>query len=324
MTIRILAALLALVSAPAFAQTPGAASGASASGQAASSRGSLATPIGHELSFGLGHYRYTEPDPPSISIQGVKLAAEYTGTMAFGASGRWFGQVNARGAAGRAAYNGWCSPFLITPNSASPNGYALGLGDRSPCDESGDQDWYVEGRGLVGRDFAGSRAALSPYIGLGLRHLSNGTTGTPGYRTDEYLYLPVGVTLRTSAGPERALSLTLEYDYLLRGWQTTRQSLLGGGRVPATSSAPAFTIDGFNDFAFRQDAGWGLGARARVPINRRWSIEPYYLYWHVNDSTTDYGLVTFTVNGVAARQQFGAYEPLNTTREAGVKLRLRF
>jgi hypothetical protein len=41
--------------------------------------------------------------------------------------------------------------FLITPGKTSPNGYALGIGDPSPCSESGDKDWYGEGRALVGK-----------------------------------------------------------------------------------------------------------------------------------------------------------------------------
>src|SRR5262249_40932502 len=34
-------------------------------------------------------------------------------------------RTDARVLLGDATYDGWCSPFLITPNSRSPNGYAL-------------------------------------------------------------------------------------------------------------------------------------------------------------------------------------------------------
>ena len=74
--------------------------------------------------------------------------------------------------------------------------------------------------------------------------------GVAGYRTDDYLYLPVGVTARTRVASHNALSFNLEYDFLLHGWQTTRDSELGGGDVPATPTAPAFTIDGFSDISF--------------------------------------------------------------------------
>jgi hypothetical protein len=63
---------------------------------------------------------------------------------------------------------------------------------------------------LIGRTWA-----WSPYGGLGVRHLSNGTTGTAGYRTDEYLYLPVGMTARTRVASHGALSVNLEFDRLI-------------------------------------------------------------------------------------------------------------
>jgi len=34
---------------------------------------------------------------------------------------------------------------------------------------------------------------------VGVRHLSNGLTGLTGYRTDNYLYVPFGLTARTDA-----------------------------------------------------------------------------------------------------------------------------
>ena len=88
---------------------------------------------------------------------------------------------------GTSLTRGWCSPYLITPNSASPNGYELAIGDASPCSETGEQDWYLEARVLAGKDLIGRTWAWSPDAGLGVRHLSNGTSGVAGYRTDEYL-----------------------------------------------------------------------------------------------------------------------------------------
>jgi len=43
-----------------------------------------------------------------------------------------------------------------------------------------DKDWYVEARGLVGKDFLGSKWGLSPQTGIGIRHLSNGIAGVDG------------------------------------------------------------------------------------------------------------------------------------------------
>ncbi len=316
---------MVLICSEAFAQTPTFASNPPAQPLGSAAIGAaLATPTGHEVNVSLGGYTYTEPGATSISIHGLKIGGEYTGTLSLNQRRHWFAQANVRGVKGNATYDGWCSPYLITPNSASPNGYELGVGDPSPCSETGDKDWYVETRGLVGKDLIDGTWGWSPFAGLGFRHLSNGTAGIPGFRTDNYLYVPVGLTARTRVGSQRALSLTLEYDYLIRGWQTTRDSRLGGGDVPATATAPAFTIDGFTDISFDQHAGSALRASAKYQLTKRWSVEPYYLRWHVSASPVNYATATFTVNGVTVGEQFGFYEPLNVTREFGVKLGIHF
>jgi hypothetical protein len=116
----------------------------------------------------------------------------------------------------------------------------------------------------------------------------------------------------------------VEYDRLLRGWQKTRQSKFGGGTIPATAIAPAFEIDGFSDVSFTQRSGWARRARAKYQATRRWSLEPYSVYWSVGSSPANFITATFTVNSVTAHQQLGFYEPLNTTNEYGVKLGFRF
>ena len=310
----LIASVLAVMPVRAFTQTPGTAVGAA-----------LATPTGHEVSVGAGGYNYIEePDDLRISIHGAKLGGEYTGGFSVNRRRHVFAQANARFTFGNTRYDGWCAPFLLIPEPASPNGYAVDLGDYSPCSEPGARDWYVEARALVGKDFIGQRWAWSPGTGLGVRHLSNGARGIPGFRTQEYLYLPFSITARTRMGSQSTLSFNLEYDVLLRGWQTTRNSELGGGDVPATSTAPAFTIEGLDDLSFDQRGGWALRTSAKYQVNRRWSVEPYYVYWRVDDSSVEVANLTFTVNAVTAQQQFGAYEPRNTTHEPGVKFSFRF
>jgi hypothetical protein len=317
--------VMALTSFPALAQSSGSAAAARAPSQGTAAGGAgLATQTGHELNVSLGSYKYIEPDAPSISIHGVKFGGEYTGTLSLDRSRHWFVQADLRGTTGHVAYDGWCYPFLITPNSASPNGWQLDVGDASPCSESGDKDWYVETRGLVGKDLIGDNWALSPFTGLGFRHLSNGTSGVPGFRTDDYLYLPVGMTARTRVASRSALSITLEYDLLIHGWQTTRDSLLGGGDVPATAAAPAFTIESFTDVSFDQHRGWALRASAKYQVTKRWSVEPSYIYWNVGASPVSTQIATFTVNNVTVDEQFGAYEPRNVTHEFALKLGVRF
>ena len=281
------------------------------------------TPAGQDVNVSVSGYTYTEPGDTAISIHGAKIGGDYTATF-FNTPRHWFAQLNVHGMVGATTYDGWCSPYLIRPNSTSPNGYALAIGDPSPCSESGDKDWYVEERGLVGKDFGGSRSTFSPFTGIGLRHLSNGVTGVAGYRTDNYLYVPLGVTLRTPLESQRALGFTLEVDPMVHGWQKTRDSSLGGGDFPATPTAPPFTVNGFSDVSFSQHAGWAARASAKYQMTKRWSAEPYFLYWRVQASPVNDETATFTVNGITAREQLGAYEPLNFTREFGVKLGVHF
>ena len=141
-----LAGVAALISSRAFAQTdPG-----------------LATPTGHELNASVGGYTYTEPGAQSISIHGVKVGGEYTATLSLSKRRHWFAHTDVRGIVGNVTYTGWCSPYLITPSSASPNGYELDFGEASPCSETGDRDWYLEARVLAGKDLIDRTWAWSP------------------------------------------------------------------------------------------------------------------------------------------------------------------
>jgi hypothetical protein len=321
-------AVITLMASQAFAQTPespGVPAHSTIPREAdLSTEVDLSTPTGHEVSAGIASYNYSEPGDQAISIHGPKFVADYTGTLSLSKERHWFAQGNARGTFGSTAYDGWCSPFLITPNSTSPNGYELDTGTASPCNETGDQDWYFEGRALAGKDLIGRHWGWSPYSGVGLRYLSNGISGASGYRTDSYLYLPLGLTARTNVASRGALSLNVEYDHLLHGWQRTRDSDLGGGLVPATDVAPAFTVDGFTDISFTQTQGWALRASAKYPVSSHLWLEPYYVHWQVSSSPVNYETATFTVNGITAQEQLGAYEPDNATNEFGVRFGFRF
>jgi hypothetical protein len=279
---------------------------------------------GHQLTFSVGAYDYVEPGDTRISIHGMKLGGEYAGTFLLSARHHWFAQANVRGSIGQTDYDGWCAPWFITPDRSSPNGYFLDLGDYSPCDDAGNRDWYVDGRGLIGKDFVRREWTFSPEAGLGVRHLSNALDEIAGFRTDNYLYLPVGVTAQTGVASNSVLSFHFEYDHLLRGWQNTIDSALGGGDVPATPTAPAFTINEFTDVSFAQHQGFGIRASAKYDFNRRWSLEPYWIYWSVGDSMPSGESVTFTARGIPAVEQFGAVEPQNTTNEFGMKFSVRF
>jgi|GEM_PF-1530502 len=316
------AALIALIPSLAFAQTSGPSSAARTQPQDA--HDGLATPAAHEVNVSVGYYKYAEPGSLAISIHGPKIGGEYTGTFSLGARRSWFAKANARATFGSTQYDGWCMPWLIVPFSGSPNGYALDLGDASPCSEEGEKDWYTEARGLVGKDIIGRTVAWSPEGGLGFRHLSNGLSGVPRFRTDDYLYVLAGITARMAMGAHQPLSFNVEYDHLLHGWQTTRQAALGGGDIPATPTAPAFTLVGLTDLSFDQHDGWALRASVKFQLSRAWSIEPAYVRWQVGDSALGSTTATFTVNGVTAQEELGAVEPFNVTNEFVVKVGFRW
>ena len=101
------------------------------------------------------------------------------------------------------------------------------------------------------------------------------------------------------------LSVNVECDRLLRGWQTTRDSQLGGGDIPATPIAPAFTIDGFSDVSFAQHQGWALRASAKYPLTKHWSVEPAYVHWSVSSSPVNFETAEYTVNNITADEQLG-------------------
>ena len=86
--------------------------------------------------------------------------------------------------------------------------YAFGTVDYNGSGSaSGEPDWYIEARGLVGKDWLINDAVFSPYTGLGYRYLFNdgrgiSSTGYAGYRRESnYFYLPVGIIHRVIPFP---------------------------------------------------------------------------------------------------------------------------
>lgn len=317
----LLAAVVAIVAGHAWAQTP-AVTTTTPAPQPVQRESRVATRTGHEASVTVGGYTYIEPGTLRISLHGPRLGGEYAGAVSV--TPRVFARASVRGSVARVTYDGWCLPYLIRPSSSSPNGYELGFGSASPCRHTGNPDGYLELRGVVGRDFLGRTWGVSPKTGLGFRYLSNGTPEVAGYRTDAYLFLPLDVTARTSVASHGVVSVNAAFDVLLHGWQTTRQSKLGGADVPETPEAPAFTVNGFTDLSFAQQRGFAVRAGATYDVTRRWSVGSSYIYWNVGASPVRYTTATFTVNGVTARQQIGFYEPDNVTHEWFVTLGFHF
>lgn len=179
---------------------------------------------------------------------------------------------------------------------------------------SGEPDWYIEGRALIGNDWPLNAATVSPYIGLGYRFLLNDgrgitSTGATGYRREStYLYLPVGIILRTGLDSGDEMAGSFEYDHLLSGNQFTKLSDVGAG---------------YGDLDNKQNKGYGVKLRLSY-ATAHWSFGPYLHYWNIADSDWkplyQFGVPVFDNNG----NPDGGIEPSNRTTEIGLEFNQPF
>lgn len=167
---------------------------------------------------------------------------------------------------------------------------------------SGEPDWYIEGRALVGNDWLLKSATLSSYVGLGYRFLMNDgrgitSTGASGYRRQSsYFYLPVGLIYRTVLRSGNSMLGLIEYDHLLAGNQFTKLSDTGLG---------------YSDLDSKQTDGYGVKLRLAY-VARQWSAGPYLHYWNIADSAVNPIYKNGLLNGYG-------WEPHNRTTEVGLE-----
>jgi len=152
-------------------------------------------------------------------------------------------------------------------------------------------DYYVEGRLIYGQNLQLDQVwTLSPYYGLGYRRLrDHGDKDPLGYfRQSEYYYMPLGAYLQVK-WDGGYIRFNGEADYLLQGEQYSGRN----GGVTNT-----------------QREGYGLRGSVRIGFGGSTSVfvEPFYRYWHLQDSDVVSGLV----------------EPHNSTREYGIKAGFTF
>ena len=236
----------------------------------------LMTPRGWEIAGQASYYQYEEP---SIDMRlwgpRVGLAASFTSVS----EDKVFFRIDGRYSYGSLAYEG--------------------TGERD-----GVPDSTLEARSVLGKDFRFEQEfSVAPYFGLGYRFLYNdlrGTTstGAVGYRRySQYLYVPLGLTLRASLGSQWVMAPTIEYDYFIAGAQVSRLS---------------DTNLGFSDARNRQDKGYGY--RLSLMLEKSsWAFGPWMHYWHIEDSDI-----------VSIGQGVSGLEPRNETRETGFEVRYRF
>lgn len=178
--------------------------------------------------------------------------------------------------------------------------------------EAGIPDVVGETRLVSGHDFAmGPGLFVSPYSGLGYRILYQAFDGG---RLDQYLYIPLGVTVGVVRG-EWTLKPTAEYDLFLHGWQKTDLEGVGFS----------------NDVHFDQSSGYGLRGSLIAERDTRLGrllLGPFVRYWKINGSNQQpsTGPACFgqpNCNGGPVKlQEF--HEPNNTTVELGLTAKLAY
>lgn len=259
----------------------------------------LGTITGYEIGIEVSDYRYQEFDPSGarlIRITGPTVAVLLDGSKLY--SSGWFITGDLRISYGLHNYTGG---DIIT---SGPD-----TGDILPSTHDGIDDWMFDIRALGGHDFllrdsfwGLTDIDLSPYAGLGFRFLyddsrGDDSNGVEGYeRYSHYLYLPIGFTPRFRLTENSRLSVNMEYDLLLYGWQVSSLSDADPGETDVTDT---------------QKTGYGL--RGSVMYERPvWSAGPFFEFWDIGQSTTD-------CNNAGC-----GFEPHNQTFEFGVEGRYRF
>jgi opacity protein-like surface antigen len=244
--------------------------------QTATAPNPIATRRGFEVGGQIAHYHYEEPDFAKLIGNRAGLVGAYTFPQ------RWdrvFFRVDGRGSHGALKYQG------------------SGTQDSVP-------DLIIETRGVAGMDFfPGNRVSLSPYLGLGYRYLYNdlrgrSSTNAVGYRRySNYLYAPVGVTIRFDLGNRWVLAPTVEADIFILGKQ---KSQLSDANL------------GLNDVTNTQKRGSGYRGYLMVEKDHL-AFGAWTHYWNIKDSD---------VQPIGLGR--AGLEPANWTRESGIEFRYRF
>ncbi|TEW52784.1 autotransporter domain-containing protein [Psychromonas algicola] len=171
-------------------------------------------------------------------------------------------------------------------------------------------DEVFEIKGLFGRDFNLNRdLSLSPYLGLGYRYLNDdssglvSSTGASGYEREQvYFYMPIGFELKKNRKVLGfKLSSRIEYDYFISG---ENNSYLG----EISSSYDNITLNQDDGYGYR----FSLAFTKAFNNGSSLTIEPFYRYWHIDDSEITYDSINR-----------GWIEPDNNSKEMGISLLLR-
>lgn len=248
----------------------------------------------HNIGLSASDYEYREPG--LMSLEAIKVSFDYSGKLPISKS--WFLRGDFSYAYGRADYDS------VSTGSSDDH-----------------KDWHIDARGLMGYELQFGNHSLSPFSGLGYRVLSNDlrgttTTGHRGYRREsQYLYLPIGLAHQWDFGERVKLTTIVEYDYLVKGRQTSNMEDVYEGTVTPGGT----TLVSVEPAKNTQKHGYGWRGSIMLGFGN-WMMGPYASYWRIDDSEVDDHIEAQDNVGDTWVFTGAVYEPRNRTREAGFKV----
>ena len=152
---------------------------------------------------------------------------------------------------------------------------------------------------------------LIPFVGLGFRGHGDDSggritdSGLAGYdRYVGYAYAPLGAAAEFRAAARTTVTLTAQYNLFMGGDVESRFSDID-------AAAPDIEVE------LEEGRGWALSAAVNTAVGTRTvSFGPFYRSWDIEESTHH--------EIVEGGEIIELFEPSNTTREAGVRLSVRF
>lgn len=181
-----------------------------------------------------------------------------------------------------------------------------------------EKDYYMEAALKIGRYYTLTDfMKLWPYLGIGWRSLRNGEDGVIDLgggnygetyqRTSTYIYVPLGLKWETNFGSAVKLSLNGQFDWLLRGNQSSHTTMLVNS----------------HNFSNKQDKGYGVRTSAKLETNfgkMGIFVEPFWRYWKIQNSAEEW---IYSVSDPTNPIGY-VIEPFNITREYGIRAGITF